>query len=280
MDIVGTAEILIGSPYLYLLVFGVTMFDAVLPILPSEVLMVAVGVFATTGRPSWAGVLVSATTGMVAGDHVAYRTGRWLVHRRPAARVATAAARMAGPPQRRGGSLIVLGRFLPGGRVAINAACGAAGFPMTRFLLFAAAGDALWAGYALTLGAAGGVAFGADPRAGVAVGLGFALLFTGAARLWPVLRRCRRIRGRWSRAVRACGRRCDGAAGFGDGGHGRCAPFAGAATTSPDSGTVVMGGARRGPLARVGARSAVPDGRILGEAPGRRPGRDGAACRG
>jgi len=61
------------------------------PAVPSESLVITAGVFAATGEPILAGVIVAAALGAFAGDHVSYlrvRTagGRLLARFRPGSR--------------------------------------------------------------------------------------------------------------------------------------------------------------------------------------------------
>ncbi|UQU62215.1 VTT domain-containing protein [Couchioplanes caeruleus] len=133
MDFVQIAERLMGSPYLYVLLFGMAVLDAVLPLLPSEVILILTGVFAASGRPPWPLVILAATVGMVVGDCVSYSAGRGLIGRWPHSRPARVAAKAAAALRRRGGQFIVVGRFVPGGRIAVNTASGATRYPLVRF---------------------------------------------------------------------------------------------------------------------------------------------------
>lgn len=76
---------------------------------------------------------------------------------------------------RRGGLLLVVARYVPGGRTAVTLTAGATGYGLRRFTPFAVLAAITWACYGTALGYLGGVAFEQRPLHGLAVGLGLAL---------------------------------------------------------------------------------------------------------
>lgn len=175
MDLMMLAGPLMSSPLLYPLMTGLTSLDGVLPMIPSEAVVLAAGVFAHTGGPSLLLVVASAALGVFIGDHLAYALSRSVFGPRlirkskHLSKAVDAAARQL---DRRGSLLIVTSRFLPGGRVTMNAACGISRVPLARFTPASALAAVLWAAYTAGLGFVGGAAFVANPLLGLAVGLG------------------------------------------------------------------------------------------------------------
>lgn len=184
-------ETLAGSPWLYALVFVVSALDALLPFMPSETAVIAVGVLAASGRPHPAWVIVLAAAGAFVGDNLAYQVGRrfadrrlgqLLRRRRWRARYEWALRTM----RERGGLIIVVGRYLPGGRVTTMVAAGALRYPVGRFRLFDAAATGIWAVWSVLLGYLGGAAFDRDPVKGMLLAFGLA---TGITIVVEVVRR-------------------------------------------------------------------------------------------
>ena len=87
--------------------------------------------------------------------------------------------------------MIVVGRFIPGGRTAITLSAGTLGFPWRRFALFDAVASIIWATYAALLGYVGGRAFEHAPWKGLALALAVAFAVTGGIELvrWALRRR-------------------------------------------------------------------------------------------
>lgn len=154
--------------------------DGVLPMIPSEAAVLAAGVYA---RSSVMAVVLATALGVFIGDHLAYGLARSVVGPRlvrSSEKVRRAVSKMAGP---RAGSLIVASRFLPGGRVTANLACGTARLPLRRFSPASAVAALAWAAYTAGLGYAGGAAFAENPLLAVAVGLGLSFVLGGVAEM-------------------------------------------------------------------------------------------------
>jgi D-alanyl-D-alanine carboxypeptidase len=186
MELVTLAYPLMASPLLYPLLAGLCSLDGVLPMIPSEAAVLAAGVFAHAGTPSLWLVVVVTALGVLAGDHLAYGLSRSVVGPRLINRskhlgraVAAAGRRL----DRHADLLIVTSRFLPGGRVTMNAACGTTRLPLSRFSPASALAALLWSAYTAGIGYLGGTAFVENPLLGLAVGLGLSLLFRGIVEL-------------------------------------------------------------------------------------------------
>jgi membrane-associated protein len=91
----------------------------------------------------------------------------------------------------RGGELIAVGRFIPGGRTAVTLSAGTLRFPWTRFAMFDACAAVGWALYASLLGYFGGHAFEKAAWKGLLLALGIAFAVAGGVELtrWLLKRR-------------------------------------------------------------------------------------------
>jgi membrane protein DedA with SNARE-associated domain len=178
VDVVPAVEGLVlslgASPWVLLAVLVLTTVDGFFPPVPSESLVIAVAALSVggDGPTLWALVLVAAV-GALAGDMVAHTIGRraggraWPGGRRGRAALEGARRRLA----HSGGTVVLTARFVPVGRVAVNMAAGAVGYPRPRFLKIAAVGAAAWALCSTTLGVVAGAVLEEHPLAAVAVGV-------------------------------------------------------------------------------------------------------------
>jgi membrane-associated protein len=167
-------QLVSGSPWTYALVLGVAALDAVFPLVPSETTAIAAGVLAGIGELSIALVVVAAATGAFAGDSATYGLGRAFgpraLRRLPERRTAWAERMLAA----HAAALIVLARFVPGGRTATMATAGAVRLRWLRFERLAAVAAVLWASYAAMLGFLGGRSFEERPWLGALLAFGLA----------------------------------------------------------------------------------------------------------
>jgi membrane protein DedA with SNARE-associated domain len=208
-----------SSPWVYLALFAIAVVDGFFPVVPSETAVITAGVFAATGQPDLPLVVAVAALGAFAGDHVSYAIGRHggglLLARLPAAVTdrgpasdvpgrsgrgsrRRAAVEWAGRGiAARGGLILVVARYVPGGRTAVTLTMGATRFPRRRFLAFDALAAVSWGVYSALVGYLGGLAFERDPVRGLLVGLGLALTLT------VVVEAVRWARGRVSRPLGA-----------------------------------------------------------------------------
>ena len=170
--------------------------DALVPVVPSETSVITAGVVASTGDLSLALVVAAAASGAFLGDNTAYFIGhrfgtrindRFFSSEKNRKRVEWAQRQV----NERGGELIVIARFIPGGRTVVTLSAGTLGYPWRRFVLFDAAAALGWALYAALLGYFGGHAFEKAPWKGLLLALGIAFAVTGGIELarWYLRRR-------------------------------------------------------------------------------------------
>ncbi|MGI8448988.1 MAG: DedA family protein [Streptosporangiaceae bacterium] len=196
---IDLAQLDISSPVSYLIAVLVPGLDALIPVLPSETAVIALGV-ATAGStdPRIAVLVALAALGAFLGDNAAYLLGRrfgpavsrWIfAGERGARRRAWAQRSLA----EYGTRIIVACRFIPGGRTAVTLTCGLIGYPRRSFMLGTGLAGGLWASYAFLIGRLGGRAFEGRPWAGLLLGLGLSVVVSG------VIEAARRLRGRGRR---------------------------------------------------------------------------------
>jgi membrane-associated protein len=171
-------ELVSGSPWTYAVVLAFAALDSVFPIVPSEATAITAGVLAGAGDLHVALVLGAAAAGAFIGDNGAYGVGRGAGRftSKPLLRGRQAWAERT--LDERGPYLIVVARFIPGGRTAATITAGLTSLPWTRFLRAAAVAAGLWATFAVGLGYAGGRAFEEKPWIGLITAFGLAALIT------------------------------------------------------------------------------------------------------
>jgi membrane protein DedA with SNARE-associated domain len=176
-------EDLSTSPWFYLVILAIAYFDSMIPLVPSETMVILGGVAAGQGELWLAGVIACAVAGAFLGDMSAYLLGRHFgpslqrrFFNRPKgqARLAWAAHQL----EVRGGMLLVTARFIPGGRTVVTFSSGLTRQPMRRFLGFIAFAAVVWACYAALLGFLGGKAFADNHTLAFFVAFGCALSVT------------------------------------------------------------------------------------------------------
>ncbi|MBM3806249.1 MAG: DedA family protein [Actinobacteria bacterium] len=153
-----------SSPWFYLVIFTIAVLDSVLPIVPSETLVIIGGVTAGTGDLSIALVIACAGGGAFVGDNLSYFLGReasdWVVKRRT--RTEKGAKQLANIVEQiheRGGLLLITARFIPGGRTLLTLACGVTRQPRRWFVGWDIVAASIWSLYASLLGFIGGKSF-------------------------------------------------------------------------------------------------------------------------
>ena len=187
----------VGSALSYLIALVVPALDAVFPVLPSETVVIALGV-ATAGSadPRIALLVGCAAAGAFIGDNLCYLLGRRFgpaVQRRfftsPKGMRARAWAERS--LDRFGPQLIVVCRFIPGGRTAVTLSTGTLVYPWRRFAAFDAVAALVWALYAALLGYFGGRAFEHAAWKGLLLALAIAFAVTATVELarWALKRR-------------------------------------------------------------------------------------------
>lgn len=150
--------------YFLLIIFVIAFLDSVVPIVPSETMVIIGGVAAGRGDQTLLLVIAAGAVGAFLGDNAAYLIGDKLsarIERRAASRPKLRqrldwADRQI---QTRGGLLLVTARFIPGGRTALTVTSGITKQPRRWFMGWVAVATLIWASYAALLGYIGGQTF-------------------------------------------------------------------------------------------------------------------------
>jgi membrane protein DedA with SNARE-associated domain len=186
-----------AGAWAYVVIVVFAYLDAILPVVPSETAVITAGVLAASHDLWLPLVIACAAVGAFTGDATVYLIGRRYgeaVRRRMLAgeRGARAVTWASGLLDTRGGELIVVARFIPGGRTAVTLTAGMTRFPWRRFARAEAIAAVLWASYAGLLGFFGGKAFEDAPWTGLLLALGIALFVSAVTELIRVILRRRR----------------------------------------------------------------------------------------
>ncbi|MGA7203870.1 MAG: VTT domain-containing protein [Specibacter sp.] len=188
-----------GQPWVYAMVLVVCLVDGFFPPVPSETILVGLAalVVAQGGPNPWL-LLLSAALGAFAGDNVAYLMGRgvgttrfrWMRGALMQRSFAWARRELG----QRAVSLILVARFIPVGRVAVNLTAGATVYPRAGFVAISGLSAGMWAVYMVGTGVVAGTWFRENPLLGVvaavAVSAGLGFLVDKAAR-WLRVRKQR-----------------------------------------------------------------------------------------
>jgi len=179
----------VGSVLSYVIAIAIPALDAVIPVLPSESVIIALGVATAGSADPRIGLLVACSAlGAFLGDNLSYLIGRrfgpWAERRffrgeKGARRRAWAERSL----RRFGMQLIVVCRFFPGGRTAVTLCCGIVGYSRRRFVIATAVAGLIWASYSFFIGRLGGKAFEDTPWAGFAVAFGITIAISGLVEL-------------------------------------------------------------------------------------------------
>lgn len=189
-----------GAWWSYLVIFAIAMVDAFFPVVPSESLVVIGGNLASSDDLRLLLVVVAGAAGAVLGDNISFwighfvgertvkrffRTEKW--HRRLEWAEKTL--------DERGAYIILIARFIPGGRTAVTFSAGyVTTFPWRRFIVYDVVACTLWATYAASLGFFGGRTFEDHPFWGLGLALAVALALGFLVELVRHLLRRRRER--------------------------------------------------------------------------------------
>jgi membrane-associated protein len=175
----------VDSPISYLIAFILPALDAIVPVVPSETAVIALGV-ATAGStdPRIALLVFCAAAGAFVGDNVSYLLGRRFgpaVERRFFSSAKGKATRdwAERSLNRYGMQLIIVCRFIPGGRTAVTLCCGLTGYSRRRFVIGTAIAAVIWANYAFWIGRLGGKAFEDKQWLGLIIAFGITIVISG-----------------------------------------------------------------------------------------------------
>jgi membrane protein DedA with SNARE-associated domain len=171
-----------GEWWAYPIIFGVALVDAFFPVVPSETVVIVGGNLASSGDLNLLLVILAGATGAVIGDNISYGIGTWVgehtvkrwFRSEKSQRRLEWAERML---DERGAYIIIIARFIPGGRTAVTFSAGyIPTFPWRRFIVYDIVAGLIWATYAAMLGYFGGKTFEERPWLGLLMALGIAML--------------------------------------------------------------------------------------------------------
>jgi membrane-associated protein len=155
------------SAVTYPVVFAVAGLDVLLPLIPSETVVITASVLAAQGDLFIWLIVPLVALGAIVGDNLCYLLGRAIGDpvadrlfkgEKGEARLQWAEEAL----RRRGAVLIGVGRFVPGGRTATTFAAGTLEMPYRQFLAADAFAASIWALYVCMLGYLGGETFKDD----------------------------------------------------------------------------------------------------------------------
>jgi len=173
-----------GSSWTYAFLFAVAALDVVFPVVPSEASVITAGVLAASGDLIIVLVIAAAAAGAWLGDNGSYLIGRTLGNRaaRRFFRGEKAQRRLQWAERllrTRGAYLIVVSRFIPGGRTATTFTAGLVRYPWPqRFLPLTILATLIWASYAALIGYLGGSVFEEKPLYALLLAFGIAVTIT------------------------------------------------------------------------------------------------------
>jgi membrane-associated protein len=174
---------LMATPaWAYLALFAFLAVDAMVPVVPIQAIMITSGALTVYGNLSLPLVIAVGALGMFTGDSIAFVLGRtagnvgnhWLSGRLAALRNRFAPRAEDGTPtpsktkraaerftrglRRPGPLVLLLCRFVPGGRMAAGYHAGRASYPIKFFVAYGGGAALAWATYGGLVGHVGGTA--------------------------------------------------------------------------------------------------------------------------
>lgn len=173
LDFDQIAEWVSGAWWSYPVIFAVSAIDAFFPLVPSETTVITAGVFASSGDLNLVLVILFAAAGAIVGDNISYGIGTlvgertiktWFSSEKSHRRLEWAERQL----DERGAYIILIARFIPGGRTAVTFASGYThALSWRRFLRYDIVAGLVWATYAALLGYFGGKTFEENPLLGL-----------------------------------------------------------------------------------------------------------------
>lgn len=185
-----------GGWWSYLVILAVALVDAFFPLVPSETVLITGGVLASTGDLELWLVILAGAVGAIAGDNISFGIGTWAGERTVKRwfRGEKAHARFEWAEHQlltRGAYIIIVARFIPGGRTVTTFSAGYIhAFPWRRFILYDVIAGFVWATYGAMLGYFGGKTFEEQPWKG------FVVAFVAATSIALAVEAVRHVRRR------------------------------------------------------------------------------------
>lgn len=150
-----------GTPWLFVFLWLFIALDGILPIFPSESLVIGViALSMSVGQPNIWIVGAVAIVGAITGDVSSYWIGRALgkrdlpILRRP--RIAKVVLWAQRTVARRPAPVIISARYIPVGRVVVNLTAGRMKFPPKAFAILVSIAAVTWAAYSTAIGVGAG----------------------------------------------------------------------------------------------------------------------------
>jgi membrane-associated protein len=187
-------DLVSDSAVTYLVAFAAAATDVLIPIVPSETIVITGGILAGKGQLELGFLIPVAAAGAILGDNICYWLGRRFGDRlagrifrgdKGRARIEWATKAV----QRRGALLVLVGRFIPGGRTASTFAAGTLKMRWRRFFAADLAAGVLWALYSSLLGYVGGRTFEDSSWKPFVASIGAAVLIGLSIEVWRRLQR-------------------------------------------------------------------------------------------
>jgi membrane-associated protein len=186
-----------GSNWAYAFIFAISALDAVFPLVPSETSVITAGVLAASGDLVLPLIILAAALGAFLGDTTSFTIGRfaghWVQRKLFAGEKRKRLDWAERTLQERGGYLIVIARFIPGGRTAVTLAAGMLEMPWRKFIPFDLTAGVIWGSYAALVGYFGGKAFEQEPWKGLVLALAIAFGIAGSVEAARWYRRRRQL---------------------------------------------------------------------------------------
>jgi membrane protein DedA with SNARE-associated domain len=181
------------SPTFFAIIFVIAVLDSVIPIVPSETMVIIGGVAAGLGDLNILVVMVCGALGAFIGDNMSYLIGKKASTRidNRYRRTAKGAKRLDWAHEQieeRGGLLLITARFVPGGRTLLTLTCGITHQHHRWFMKWTVAAAIIWASYASLLGYFGGKTFEDNHT------LAFIVAFTMAISVTAIIEAIRYVR--------------------------------------------------------------------------------------
>lgn len=187
-------EGIMSSPWIYVAVFSIAFLDGFFPVVPGETSVIAAGTAAAAlGNPNIALIILVAAVGAFCGDHVAYAIGRFGFSRiaKPGTKRQAAFEWARNALEERGGLVLVVARYIPGGRTAVTITCGAVHYPLRKFMFFDGIAAVSWALYSAGIGYFAGMIFEGRPLLALLLGFSVAMTIAGIVELVRYLQKRR-----------------------------------------------------------------------------------------
>lgn len=163
--------------------------DVILPLIPSETIVITASVLAAQGDLLIWVIVPVVALGAFVGDNLSYWLGRKIgdpiADRLFADETGQARLMWAEEALRRRGAILIgVGRFIPGGRTATTFAAGTLEMPYRQFVVADAVAASLWALYVSMLGYLGGETFNESLWLPLAASFGAAMAVGAGFEIW------------------------------------------------------------------------------------------------